>query len=285
MDLAALTEKVRELAVETGAFIREERKKFNRTSVEKKHAHDYVSYVDKESERRIVSRLKDLLPEAGFIAEEGSGSLNDETYCWLVDPLDGTTNFIHDNAPYCVSIALRNREEYLIGVVYEICRNECFWTYKGAPSFLNGNEIHVSSVADPDDAFLALGFPYNVYDYKPTAVNWWTAVTDKWLAYACWALQLPRCAMWLPGDSKHVLKPIWALGTSLPALLLYRMQEVRLPTLKGEIRMFPVIRYSPPTGKSMIICWKLLISNKKRPFYSVHTNLFRMFVCLKWITV
>lgn len=171
MDLAALTEKVRELAVETGAFIREERKKFNRTSVEKKHAHDYVSYVDKESERRIVSRLKDLLPEAGFIAEEGSGSLNDETYCWLVDPLDGTTNFIHDNAPYCVSIALRNREEYLIGVVYEICRNECFWTYKGAPSFLNGNEIHVSSVADPDDAFLALGSPYNVYDYKPTAVK------------------------------------------------------------------------------------------------------------------
>ena len=171
MDLAALTEKVRELAVETGAFIREERKKFNRTSVEKKHAHDYVSYVDKESERRIVSRLKDLLPEAGFIAEEGSGSLNDETYCWLVDPLDGTTNFIHDNAPYCVSIALRNREEYLIGVVYEICRNECFWTYKGAPSFLNGNEIHVSSVANPDDAFLALGFPYNVYDYKPTAVK------------------------------------------------------------------------------------------------------------------
>lgn len=171
MNLAVLTEEVRKLAVETGGFIREERKRFNRTKVEKKHAHDYVSYVDKESERRIVSRLKDLLPEAGFIAEEGSGSLNDETYCWLVDPLDGTTNFIHDNAPYCVSIALRNREEYLIGVVYEICRNECFWTYKGAPSYLNGEEIRVSSISDPDDSFLALGFPYNVHDYKPIAVK------------------------------------------------------------------------------------------------------------------
>lgn len=171
MELAALTEKVRELAVETGAFIRNERKKFSRDKVEKKHAHDYVSYVDKESERRIVSRLKELLPEAGFIAEEGTGSLTDETYCWVVDPLDGTTNFIHDNAPYCVSIALRNREEFLIGVVYEICRDECFWTYKGSPSFLNGNEIHVSAVSDPDDTFLALGFPYNVHDYKPTAIH------------------------------------------------------------------------------------------------------------------
>lgn len=169
MDLAALTEKVRELAIEAGAFIREERKKFNRSKVEKKHAHDYVSYVDRESEQRIVSRLKKLLPEAGFIAEEGSGKLNDETYYWLVDPLDGTTNFIHNNAPYCVSIALRNREEYLIGVVYEICRDECYWAYKGSPSYLNGEEIRVSSVSDPDDAFIALGFPYNVQDYKPMA--------------------------------------------------------------------------------------------------------------------
>ena len=74
-----------------------------------------MSYVDKESERRIVAQLRELLPEAGFIAEEGSGSLTTENYCWLVDPLDGTTNFIHNNAPYCVSIALRNKEELLVG--------------------------------------------------------------------------------------------------------------------------------------------------------------------------
>lgn len=144
IDLALLTDKVRKLAIETGAFIRNERKKFLRERVEKKHAHDYVSYVDKESEKRIVAFLAELLPEAGFIAEEGSATLTDEPYCWLVDPLDGTTNFIHDNAPYCVSIALRNKEELLLGVVYEICRDECYWTYKGAPSFLNGEVIYVS---------------------------------------------------------------------------------------------------------------------------------------------
>lgn len=171
IDLALLTDKVRKLAIETGAFIRNERKKFLRERVEKKHAHDYVSYVDKESEKRIVAFLAELLPEAGFIAEEGSATLTDEPYCWLVDPLDGTTNFIHDNAPYCVSIALRNKEELLLGVVYEICRDECYWTYKGAPSFLNGEVICVSSVDTLDDAFIAMGFPYNAEAYKPLALT------------------------------------------------------------------------------------------------------------------
>ncbi|MDO4180656.1 MAG: inositol monophosphatase family protein [Bacteroidales bacterium] len=169
LNLEQITIKVREIALQAGAFLRNERKDFDRGKVKEKNAHDYVSYVDKESERRIVSQLRELLPEAGFIAEEGSGSLTDETYCWLVDPLDGTTNFIHDNAPYCVSIALRDSQELLVGVVYEVCRDELFWTYKGAPSYLNGKEIHVSNVGDMDKAFIALGFPYNSAAYKPMA--------------------------------------------------------------------------------------------------------------------
>lgn len=169
--LSELTSKVCGLAREVGAFIRNERRGFDRGQVEKKHAHDYVSYVDKESEKKIVTCLKELLPEAGFIAEEGSGSLDGEELCWLVDPLDGTTNFIHDNAPYCVSIALRNRKELLLGVVYEICRNECFWTYKGSPSYLGDKEIHVSVVDAADDAVIALGFPYNFQAYKPMACH------------------------------------------------------------------------------------------------------------------
>ena len=169
LDLEQITKKVREIALQGGAFLRNERSSFDRGRVEKKNAHDYVSYVDKESEHRIVAQLRELVPEAGFIAEEGSGSLTDEEYCWLVDPLDGTTNFIHNNAPYCISIALRNREELLVGVVYEVCRNELYWTYKGSPSYLNGREIHVSDVADMDEAFVALGFPYNFQSYKPLA--------------------------------------------------------------------------------------------------------------------
>ena len=82
------------LAREAGHFLKEERKSFRREVVQEKHAHDYVSYVDKASEKRIVSALKELLPEAGFITEEGSAVYQDEPYCWIVDPLDGTTNYI-----------------------------------------------------------------------------------------------------------------------------------------------------------------------------------------------
>lgn len=170
LDLEQITMEIRKIAVETGAFLREERRNFHRERVEEKRSHDYVSYVDKESERRIVSRLERLLPKAGFIAEEGSGSLTTEEYCWLVDPLDGTTNFIHDTAPYCVSIALRNRAELLAGVVYEVCRDECYWAWKGSHAFLNGKPIHVSGIDKTDDAFIALGFPYAVQKYKPTAL-------------------------------------------------------------------------------------------------------------------
>lgn len=97
-NLRALMEAVCRIAREAGHFLKEERKSFRREVVQEKHAHDYVSYVDKASEKRIVSALKELLPEAGFITEEGSAVYQDEPYCWVVDPLDGTTNYIHDNA-------------------------------------------------------------------------------------------------------------------------------------------------------------------------------------------
>lgn len=90
-DLEYLCAEVRQIARKAGAFLRDERQKFDRERVEEKSAHNYVSYVDKESERRLVEQLSTLLPEAGFIAEEGSGSLTDEEYCWVIDPLDGTS--------------------------------------------------------------------------------------------------------------------------------------------------------------------------------------------------
>ena len=103
MDLEQLTTQVRELAIETGAFLREESRHFHREKVQEKNAHDYVSYVDKMSEQRLVEQLSALLPEAGFVTEEKTTrQYAEEEYCWVIDPLDGTTNFIHDMAPYCV---------------------------------------------------------------------------------------------------------------------------------------------------------------------------------------
>lgn len=171
LNLEQLCTEVQKIAITAGSFLKKERSNFDYGRVEEKSAHNYVSYVDKESERRLIEQLSALLPEAGFIAEEGSGSLTDEIYCWVIDPLDGTSNYIHDMAPYSVSIALRNREEILLGVVYEVCRSECFYAWKGSKAYLNGNEIHVSDVSVLDKAFVALGFPYDSDRYRPTALH------------------------------------------------------------------------------------------------------------------
>ena len=86
LDLKQLTTDVCRIATEVGYFLKEERKNFRRERVVEKHAHDYVSYVDKESEVRVVKALTALLPEAGFITEEGSATYQDEPYCWVIDP-------------------------------------------------------------------------------------------------------------------------------------------------------------------------------------------------------
>ena len=189
-DLEKYTLAVCEIARQSGAYIREERRKFSLDSVERKHAHDYVSYVDKGSERLIVSALRELLPEAGFITEEGTAEarseecgVRSEKLLWVVDPLDGTTNFIHQYAPYAVSIALLQGKTVLIGVVYEICADECFYAWKGGGAWLCGTRseecgmrseecgvrserLHVSS-QKMQDALLCLQFPYNSDAYKP----------------------------------------------------------------------------------------------------------------------
>ena len=181
MDFERCTLSVCEIARRAGEYIKGERAKFSLESVERKHAHDYVSYVDKGSEQLIVAALKELLPEAGFITEEGTADLVPPHHripapslCWVVDPLDGTTNFIHQYAPYAVSIALLEGKEILIGVVYEICADECFYAWKGGGAYLMHNlqcimhnKLCVSS-QKIQDALLCLQLPYNSDAYKPT---------------------------------------------------------------------------------------------------------------------
>lgn len=172
VELDRLVAQVCEVAVSAGRFLKEQRAAFDRSAVQEKGPHDYVSYVDKASEERLVAALSALLPEAGFITEEKTtGQYADEEYCWVIDPLDGTTNFIHDMAPYCVSIALRDRAEVLLGVVYEVCRDECYWAYKGGGAYLNGKPIRVSEVAAMEQAQILLGFPYDSEHFRPVVLG------------------------------------------------------------------------------------------------------------------
>jgi myo-inositol-1(or 4)-monophosphatase len=103
------------------------------------------------------------LPEAGFITEEKTTTKIGERYNWIIDPLDGTTNFIHGLPVFSVSIALKEYDELVLGVVYEINQDECFYAWKGAPAYLNGNEIKVSNAPTIADSLIATGFPY--YDF------------------------------------------------------------------------------------------------------------------------
>lgn len=163
MNLEQLTYQVCELARESGDFLKQEITKLKSSDILSKGLHNYVTYVDKESERRIVERLKAILPGSGFIAEENT-ALKPGKYTWVIDPLDGTTNFIHGVPLYCISIGLMHQNETILGMILEPNLNECFYTWKSAPSFLNGEMIRVSTTPAIDEALFATGFPY--YDYS-----------------------------------------------------------------------------------------------------------------------
>jgi myo-inositol-1(or 4)-monophosphatase len=164
MDLEKLCLEVQEIARTAGNFIASEREKFNLSDVEVKGKANFVSYVDKQAEELIVGKLRALLPDSGFIAEEGTAISTNEKYKWIIDPLDGTTNFIHGLPPFAVSIALMEEDELVLGVVYEVTQKECFYAWKGSKAYLNGTEIKVTSAATTGDSLIATGFPYSAMD-------------------------------------------------------------------------------------------------------------------------
>lgn len=163
MDLEKITKQVTDLCRVTGAFIRQEVDHLRSTDIESKSLNNFVTHVDKNSEQRIIEGLSKIVPGTGFIAEESPSLLTKELN-WVIDPLDGTTNFIHGVPVYSISISLMNNSEILSGVVYEVNLGECFYTWKGSPSFLNGKPIAVSRGTSVKESLFATGFPY--YDYK-----------------------------------------------------------------------------------------------------------------------
>jgi len=170
MDLKVATEIIIEIAKEAGSFIREERKIFTQGKVEAKATNDLVSYVDKTAENMIVGKLCEAFPDHGFIAEEDQ-SLEKKEYNWIIDPLDGTTNFVHGIPCYAVSIGLEYKGEILAGVVYEVANDECFYAYKGGGAFLNDNKISVTKVNALKDSLIATGFPVNKFDKMKEVLN------------------------------------------------------------------------------------------------------------------
>ena len=161
MNLEGICKEIGNAACEAGTFIRKEAEVFDINCTERKGLNDFVSYVDKGAEKLLVERLSLILPEAGFITEEGTSTKVGVRYCWVIDPLDGTTNFLHGFYPYAVSIGLMDYHDVIAGVVHEVGKNETFTAWKDGGAWLNGRPAHVSDVTTLADSLIATGLPYS----------------------------------------------------------------------------------------------------------------------------
>lgn len=163
MNLELTTRQAINLVKSVGLYIKTESNKFSSSDIEEKGLHDLVSYVDKEAERRLVSELAKIIPGSGFIAEENPSLSRSDNFNWIIDPLDGTTNFLHGIPVFSVSVALEYQNKLVAGIVYEINRDECFYAWQDSLAFLNEKPIKVSSTDSFDKSLIATGFPYHDY--------------------------------------------------------------------------------------------------------------------------
>ena len=147
------------IARDTGLFVRKKRET-SKIEIDAKGKNDFVTQFDKEVEAMLVNELGTLIPEAGFFAEESTSVKKGEKYNWIIDPIDGTTNFIHGLYPYAISIALIEDNEIVAGVIYEVGFDECFYAWKSGQAMLNGKTINVSPQKTLADSLVATGFPY-----------------------------------------------------------------------------------------------------------------------------
>lgn len=162
MNLEKIEQGVIEVCREVGDFISREGASFDRSRIEQKTVfNNLVSYVDKEAEKKLVRTLAKLFPSAGFITEEGTVEQSREhEYNWIIDPLDGTTNFLHGLPMYAISIGLTRNGKPIVGVIYDICREQCYHANENSPAFCDDRIIKTSLISSLSESLLATGFPY-----------------------------------------------------------------------------------------------------------------------------
>jgi myo-inositol-1(or 4)-monophosphatase len=136
-------------------------------AVETKARHDYVTEVDREAEAAVVSVLRLRTPDHAILAEEGSLGASGARHRWIVDPLDGTTNFIHGVPTFAVSIGLEDQDGLVAAAVHDPCRDETFHARRGGGAFLDGTRIACTGLDHLDAALIATGFPFREMGQLP----------------------------------------------------------------------------------------------------------------------
>jgi len=160
MDLKKICSDTIKAAKKAGDYIMEQHHNNTNKEIEQKGEHDFVTVVDKTAEKILVTELAKIIPEAGFITEEGTSKEKNKQYNWIIDPIDGTTNFIHGAFPFAVSVALAEDKIPLAGVILELGFNECFYGWQGGGAYMNGKPIRVSKTETLNNSLIATGFPY-----------------------------------------------------------------------------------------------------------------------------
>jgi len=149
---------------DTAEFIKSNIGKVELGQIEDKSINSLVSYVDKTAEEMLVAGLSKVLPEATFVTEEETVESTKGEYYWIIDPLDGTTNFLHQLPHFAISVALAHQDKIVTGIVYEVNRDECFYSW-GNGTFINEKPIHVTQNKELISALIATGFPYTQLEY------------------------------------------------------------------------------------------------------------------------
>lgn len=149
-----------DLLREVGAFINHQRSHVSAQDIHHKSLNSLVSYVDKEAEKQLVAGLEEIFPAASFLTEEATVATRSTRYQWIIDPLDGTTNYLHGIAPYAISVALMEDDICVLGAVYELSQLEMFTALRGQGAKCNGRPLKVSPEKDLQLALFATGFPY-----------------------------------------------------------------------------------------------------------------------------
>jgi myo-inositol-1(or 4)-monophosphatase len=155
------------------------------TGIRQKSPMEIVTEVDLQAEALIADRLRGSFPDYGFIGEEGGTSTFPVSASWIVDPIDGTTNFAHGYPVFSVSIALEVSGETVLGVVYNPVLDEMFSAEKGKGAYLNGERIHISEVRELRGALVASGFPYDAWTNPADNLAGWGKIVKRALSARC----------------------------------------------------------------------------------------------------
>ncbi len=162
LDLHTLSGGVILLARTTGAYLASEQQSLQKQAIELKGTRNYVTYIDKEAERMLVEGLSLILPEAAFLTEEETVTYQQRDYTWIIDPLDGTTNYVHGDTPYSVSIALMHETKVILGVVFDPVADQLFVATGEGEATLNGKPLAVSRQETLVNAYIGFGIPYSL---------------------------------------------------------------------------------------------------------------------------